>query len=295
MQRLGDFPSILKRHCKPLSPLREKSTQSNVPLLNSCTDRQHRTSMSAYKHTNKGPPWVHQRYSRHPGNHTSSFSLCTFVCTSAKWNYFQRLQRVFKHKDRDKVRARTTKNQEHVDSIKTKNKQKNNTTDLETDLTRQDKTDNKARESAQQTGKHMGVQTGQEMGGNTERMRIAALLNLEEIFFIFFSCLSSIKWCLNKAARWYLTLEEINFESSCQKWCQSPQQKQRGKKGFSFPKTCLGYKHRPPWLTKTAEVNRNTHTHQKKKKFSREKKKTNKKYSLVNLLLANPQRAYRAQ
>lgn len=202
---------------------------------------------------------------------------------------------VFKHKDRDKVRARTTKNQEHVDSIKTKNKQKNNTTDLETDLTRQDKTDNKARESAQQTGKHMGVQTGQEMGGNTERMRIAALLNLEEIFFIFFSCLSSIKWCLNKAARWYLTLEEINFESSCQKWCQSPQQKQRGKKGFSFPKTCLGYKHRPPWLTKTAEVNRNTHTHQKKKKFLQREKKTNKKYSLVNLLLANPQRAYRAQ
>lgn len=140
MQRLGDFPSILKRHCKPLSPLREKSTQSNVPLLNSCTDRQHRTSMSAYKRTNKGPPWVHQRYSRHPGNHTSSFSLCTFVCTSAKWNYFQHLQRVFKHKDRDKVRARTTKNQQHVDSIKTKNKQKNNTTDLEIDLTRQDKT-----------------------------------------------------------------------------------------------------------------------------------------------------------
>lgn len=84
------------------------------------------------------------------------------------------------------MRARTTKNQQHVDSIKTKNKQKNNTTDLEIDLTRQDKTDNKARESAQQTGKHMGVQTGQEMGGNTERMRIAALLNLEEIFFIFF-------------------------------------------------------------------------------------------------------------
>lgn len=68
-----------------------------------------------------------------------------------------------------------------------------------------------------------------------------------------------------------------------------------GEKRIFFSKNMLRLQTSTPLINQNC-WGKQEHTHTPKKNiFSREKKKTNKKYSLVNLLLANPQRAYRAQ
>lgn len=69
-----------------------------------------------------------------------------------------------------------------------------------------------------------------------------------------------------------------------------------GEKRIFFSKNMLRLQTSTPLINQNCwGKQEHTHTPKKKKISPERKKKTNKKYSLVNLLLANPQRAYRAQ
>ncbi len=182
--------AIFKRHCMSLSPVWETNAHCEVPpLCVSVSVYVCAQTLSCIRSSIQIPlqsPSVILESSTDVENRTfnlclhlcvctSSISICANVCTSARWIYFHLLQRVFQHKDKDKMRTRTTKNQWHVDGKKQQHRAG--------DKIRQDRQQDKRTSMASREAHGSTNKTG---NGRGEKLATSHILHCEKNFFLLF-------------------------------------------------------------------------------------------------------------